>query len=408
MITRTLRLFMVTVVVTLLLAAFPVNAAIIDWDSGLVVDDSSVINIGSTLVAVNSGTGAVSINGVDFAAGGSSPLPSSFGAAYATNAFSPQMNTLLTGASFGATGTTFSLNGLTIGDDYLVQIFAADDRGCCAGRQVFYDNGTGDNSNNSPMLTTGTPGFVTGTFTADAVSQTIGAYRVVTDDNNTYVNAYQLRSVTALPPDPPETIVHGQDVIDRPGPDGWHGAAVYNTPIADGSNGTPGILGKVSSFEFFNNLPDRAGLFITPLLVENVGGDYVVRGIGATRTVTDAGVQTNDFDVVEGTDTFDWTQGTFHMAMRYGGPTVSNIGVVKFGGSATNFWAFFGDPNPLGPEHNAVLGNVLSGPQSFAALGRDYSIQFTVDPVNPIPEPTAALILLVGVAVHGTRRNRKK
>lgn len=168
------------------------------------------------------------------------------------------------------------------------------------------------------------------------------------------------------------TVTHGQAVIDRAGPDSFHGVAVFDTPLPNGGQGN---LGRVTSWRFFNNTPGTNGRSITPLLLEDIGVDqYMVRGIGATRTVTEAGLQTWDFAVAQGTDTFDWTLGRFHMGIRYGSPTVSNPGVVEFSAGG-NGWDFFGSASGA---PNVALNTQITGGSTFNNLGRDYSVQYTV------------------------------
>ncbi len=168
------------------------------------------------------------------------------------------------------------------------------------------------------------------------------------------------------------TVTHGQAVIDRNGPDSFHGTAVYDTPLANGGQGN---LGRVTNWRFFNNTPGTNGRSITPLLLEDVGVDqYMVRGIGATRSVTEAGLQSWDFAVAQGTDTFDWTLGRFHMGIRYGSPTVSNPGVVEFSAGG-NGWDFFGTATTA---PNVVLNTQITGGSTFNNLPRDYSVQYTV------------------------------
>ena len=175
---------------------------------------------------------------------------------------------------------------------------------------------------------------------------------------------------------PQGNIVHGQAVVDRPGgaPDSFHGVAVFDTPFP---NGNDGALGRVTNWQFFNNTPGTAGRLITPLLLEDVGVDqYMVRGIGTTRIVTEAGLQSWDFAAASGTDTFNWTLGRFHMGIRYGSPTVSNPGAVEFI-NAGNGWDFFGSATGA---PNVVLNTQITGASSFDNLGRDYSVQYTIVP----------------------------
>lgn len=207
----------------------------------------------------------------------------------------------------------------------------------------------------------------------------------------------------AVPPfEPAHTVVAGQSVIDRGSTDGFHGTAVLQSPIPDGSGDTD-LPGKVTAWKFFNNNPAAAGLLITPLLLENVGGQYVVRGIGSTQNVTDAGEQVHDFDLAAGADTVDWTSGAFHIGVRYGSTTTSNTGVVDFdNGSA--LWTFIGAADGAAP---IVLDTAVAGPV-IPNLGRDYSVQFTFEPV---PEPSSVLLALcgaLGIGVATVRRRKAK
>ncbi|MEX2186527.1 MAG: PEP-CTERM sorting domain-containing protein [Pirellulales bacterium] len=205
----------------------------------------------------------------------------------------------------------------------------------------------------------------------------------------------------AIPPfESPHAVVHGQAVIDRGSTDTFHGTAILQSPIPDGSGDTD-VPGKVTSWKFFNNNPVAAGLLVTPLLLENVGGQYVVRGIGSTQNVTDAGEQMHDFDLAAGTDTVDWTSGAFHIGIRYGSTTTSNTGVVDFdAGSA--LWTFIGAPDGAPP---VVLDSPITGGQTFANLGRDYSVQFNFEPV---PEPSSVLLTLCGLAIAGVVARRRR
>ncbi len=163
----------------------------------------------------------------------------------------------------------------------------------------------------------------------------------------------------------------GQDVIDRASLDGWHGTAVFNTPFPNDGGGTT----TISGWQFYNGASAAAGRQLTPLLVEYVGSNYLVRGIGATRTADASGVQAYPFAVQSGTDAFDPSAGSFHMAIRYGTPTISNRGVVEFDSGATS-WAFYGGPGSVSGTHNIVVSNPVTGPNALSSLGREYSVQF--------------------------------
>lgn len=255
------------------------------------------------------------------------------------------------------------------------------------------DGGNGSDNEGVPAFDTPTGDsarWFGGGHTTFGVGENLGAG---TAFGRTY--SIQANSDTAVPA---ETVVHGQSVIDRAFTDSFHGSAVLNEAIPDGG-GTTDLDGRVASWKFFNNNAAADGLLITPLLVERVGTDYVVRGIGTTRTVTDDGEQSHTFAVVAGTDTFDWSLGTFHIGVRYGSADVSNTGVVDFD-NGTHSWSFFGDANPVGPISVGSALSPLCG--GCGDLRRDYSVQFTI---HPVPEPaTLGLMALVGAAMMRRRR----
>lgn len=233
-----------------------------------------------------------------------------------------------------------------------------------------------------------------GPHTAFAVGENLGG-------GAAFSRTYSISATSdAIPPfEPPHTVVHGQAVIDRGLTDSFHGTAILQAPVADGSGDTD-LPGKVTSWKFYNNNPATAGLLITPLLLENVGGQYVVRGIGSTQNVTDAGEQVHDFDLAGGTDTVDWTSGAFHIGVRYGSTMTSNTGVVDWdGGSA--LWTFIGAADGAAP---IVLDSPVAGPV-IPNLARDYSVQFTFEPV---PEPSSVALAIGGGAVAALVRFRRR
>lgn len=96
---------------------------------------------------------------------------------------------LLNSADWGlTTAGTLVLSGLTSGQDYLVQLLSVDNRGANAGKTLSVDSG--------PSVTycssTGGYWLFTGTFTADAGTQTIG---LLNSTGNPQVNAYQVRVI---------------------------------------------------------------------------------------------------------------------------------------------------------------------------------------------------------------------
>jgi len=77
-----------------------------------------------------------------------------------------------------------------------------------------------------------------------------------------------------------------------------------------------------------------AGRQITPLIIQKVGADYFVRGIGTTRTITAFGEQTFAFGLVSGSPNVG--PGYF-IGWKDGSPTADNAGVITraLGGGKT-------------------------------------------------------------------------
>ncbi len=208
------------------------QGAVITWGTAQnITGDSDVLTQGTAVLAENFGNATnatTTVNGVTFTkapafttgASGSNPLGpvyfnsggasayDSFGDNYYTNfnALSPAYKTLLVGGLYSLGGTGFSvssLQNLTLGQKYAVQIFVQDVRGF--GQTVNAYDGANRTGNSVTLLTgtnivgnyaaaNGLGQYVIGTFTADATSQ------YLTFNGNGSVNGYQVR--TAPVPEP--------------------------------------------------------------------------------------------------------------------------------------------------------------------------------------------------------------
>ena len=104
---------------------------------------------------------------------------------------------------------------VTIGNQYEVQIWAADTRNCCSGGQVGgWEKTFGDGNGNNVTITGGNlnggvlntaPQFVVGTFTADGATQTIQMPDIGQGNSHPQYNALQLRLV----PEPSQVALLG-------------------------------------------------------------------------------------------------------------------------------------------------------------------------------------------------------
>jgi hypothetical protein len=193
-------------------------AASITWGvATTLVGDSDVSTNGTSVFAANFDTGAASVlvNGVTFVGGGTtttmrnstlygdhltydnsylSSSPSAFTTTsdpYAS--LSTDYKALLDGAVYGTTDSvtkTFTLGNLTLGQQYLVQVWAQDPR-----------SGTGRNTtvggvtlaNNSVNTVGGLGQYVIGTFVADASTQDF----VVSSTLGLTLNAMQVRAIVS-------------------------------------------------------------------------------------------------------------------------------------------------------------------------------------------------------------------
>jgi hypothetical protein len=187
---------------------------------------------------------------------------------------------------------------------------------------------------------------------------------------------YSVEAVTTGGSGPVETI--GNPIVDGPLVDSAVGAMFVMTGNPFTAEGT------VSEWSFFNdNLVAPPPLDITPLILEDVAGSVFIRGIGQTRSVSGIGEQHFDFDLVSGSDAvganrfFGWKDGS---------NGANNTGVAPFDGPAGDFVRWFG-----GGHTTFAAGDNLGTPN--LVLERTYSLE-----AHAVPEPTAALLALVGIS----------
>jgi len=225
----------------LALLPFGASGAVISWGStgqlytGNAADESFISTNGTLVEAVNGGGTTETANGVTFtgfvgANGTADTSPGGFitvnGAITNANAFTQAefgnnaVGNLIHSALWSADRVI--LNNLIVGNLYEIQILMNDARG---NRSVNFIGGVGDGTlsgtpaanlllNNSPadgsapVLPQSNAGdFITGTFTADATSQSFDVYgtnsgnvaNLAIGDSRAHVNALQLRTDSLTP-----------------------------------------------------------------------------------------------------------------------------------------------------------------------------------------------------------------
>ena len=235
------------------LIASNAGAALISWGTPTDMfsgdaNDASFISTNGVLVdAVNGGGTTVTVNGTEFTgvtgtqAGGQNLVSGNFsflnhndnGSAFGQGEFgggTADVGTLIQSGIWGAQGVT--LTGLTIGNDYEVQILGNDARGNRSDNfMAGYGDGSGSgtpasgvvllnnqlNANgDGPAGSGGTTGqYIIGTFTADATEQTFLSYgtnsgnigSLNNGDSRAHFNAIQLRNTTV--PEPSSVLLTG-------------------------------------------------------------------------------------------------------------------------------------------------------------------------------------------------------
>jgi hypothetical protein len=189
------------------------------------------------------------------------------------------------------------------------------------------------------------------------------------------------------------------------------GAPLIDRAITDTSEGAIYALntgfsqsGILNNWAFYNDNPTQIGFEITPLLLDKVGGDYVIIGVGTSRTNSATGVQIFDFGLTAGTDTvspnllFGWKDGTDANPAQTG---VAEFDYVNTTAIGTQQYFGGGHSADLFSGSNLGAGRTLG--VDVGQLDRNYSIQATVSAV-PVP----AAVYLFGSSLIGLLGMRKK
>lgn len=184
-------------VVALGLMTAPAKAIIISW-SGATLSGTGTANINTTgtLVEahnVGSGAGAITAGTVLFDAAETNPLGAVFAGSNPTNITGDaNFDAILNTASFAVVPSTYTIDGLITGQNYLVQFFTADSRSCCFNRIATLDDGDGGTISSLAM---GNGYAFTGTFTALGATQDINFAWLSGHTTIPLINAWQLRTV---------------------------------------------------------------------------------------------------------------------------------------------------------------------------------------------------------------------
>ena len=134
--------------------------------------------------------------------------------------------------------------------------------------------------------------------------------------------------------------------------------------------------GTLITWGFYNDNPSQIGKVLTPLILELVGTEYIIRGIGTPQTNDASGAQSFCFGLVSGSDQVDqnflfgWKDGTDDVAGQTG---VIQFDFVDAPAAGTQQWFRGGHAFDLVPDQNLGVGILLGA--GVNQMDRDYSVQ---------------------------------
>lgn len=182
-----------------LLVAGVANAAVVTWSTASIMGANDVINIGTTVEAINGVGGSVTtsptVNGVTFTANGSLLSNSYTGDSWTNAVDDLAYESLLSTIDYQGNGTgpltVKTFTGLTIGQQYLFQYWYADYNWAAPNPDRYITVALGSDTQSGDNQISGLE-FAVGTFTADADEIDL---IVTSTQNGARLTAYQLRAI---------------------------------------------------------------------------------------------------------------------------------------------------------------------------------------------------------------------
>lgn len=159
--------------------------------------------------------------------------------------------------------------------------------------------------------------------------------------------------------------------------------------------------GEVSSFAFYNDDPGTAGRQLTPLLFEQIGNEFLIRGVGASVANAGTGEQNFAFQLMEGSNLVE--PGWFFGYKNGTDEDATTVGIAEFdyvSGATSERYFGVGFSGNLDPGVN-LGGGIFLGP-NINQIERVYSVSAT-----SVPEPASIGVLATGAFGILTIRRRR-
>lgn len=261
---------------------------------------------------------------IDFKADGSVATATGNGTFFGANTNQTgnlDFNTVLTQGNYDGGPKTITMNNLTPGVQYAVQLFSLDDRGGgVSARQANFQD-PADGTDLSATFRMGDNVFVIGTFTATGPTQDIQE-NLITDTGGN-INALVVRQLTSLPV-APELITQPQAATIYNGQPAQLSVTVYGTALSyqwQKSSVGGSVFTNVADGGTLSGATNLA-LTITNLALGDTG-DYQVIASNTYGSVTSSPPAT--LTVLPGTPRYAWT---LPQAITTADATLSQTGVV--------------------------------------------------------------------------------
>ena len=384
-------------------AAATVTVSQNSWNPPLTsAGDTDVVTAGTTVFAYDWNNSATAVNGVSFTAPGSGVTLAGFdGGSYAgflsgTGAPATNLSTayqnILTGGQYanGGTPCTVTLNSLTSGHQYLVQLWVNDSRNLGQNRTETLTSGTNTVTLAYPANSAGALGqYTTGTFVATSSTKVI----TLTGNASTQINALQLRDqgIPAVVPTPVFSPVAGiylggsQTVTitssgtiyyTTDGSPPTTSSSVYSGPITVPADTTmtitayataPGQSDSDVASATYTTYTTPAG----PTWTNAAGGSWADSGNWAHTLIASGSGVTADFSTLDlGADATVTLDGAYTIGqLLFGDTTPSNNWILDTGSTGTLTLAATGTPSISVANETTTINALLSGSQGFSKTG---------------------------------------